>query len=202
MCQTHRPPKPKHRSKTAQMREQKPQMPHVCKGPGQSCFRRKHAPTMCIQTCIVLAYAHSTTTRPSIPNLKNFKYIWAILQLSKPEPNSKEVKVRTQRVWSGAMEFHGGGGGHCNPWRAFGNHGNPCETNGNPKESIGAHRMLWETICSFGFHVKAFDWVGKRFETTLNYWTSIGINRSPWQQWECSLPAWRNSRTDVCDKAV
>jgi len=90
MCLTHRP-------QTAQMREQKPQMPQVCKGPGQSCFGRRHAPTRCIRTCIVLEYAHSNTTGPSIPNSKTFKHVWAILQLSRPKPNSKEVKVQTKR---------------------------------------------------------------------------------------------------------
>jgi len=47
------------------------------------------------KTCVVLVYAHSDTTRPSIPNSKTLKYGWAILHLRKPKPNSKEVKVRS-----------------------------------------------------------------------------------------------------------
>jgi len=109
--------KPKHRSQIAQM-----------------LWKKTCSDKVCLRTCIVLAYAYPNTTGPSIPNSKTFQYVWAILQLSRPKPNSKEVKVRTKRSYSEAMEIHGGG-------RAL----QSMASNWNGSESMRTHVKTWES---------------------------------------------------------
>jgi hypothetical protein len=104
--------RPKQKSQTAHMRGQKPQMPHVCKGTGQLNFGRRHAPTRCMQTCIVLAYADSNATGSSIPNSKTFKIRLGNLAVEQAKAKSGLSKFN-QKPWN-SME------GHCNPWRAIG----------------------------------------------------------------------------------